>query len=75
VKPISLNSFEQANSDLKRSLKHSVDILDLENVHLYTTFEKPLVAVVTTHPSINDVGRNLDFYRLIVKALVRGGLE
>lgn len=48
-------NIDETNSNLRAALKSNVDYIDLENIELYSKFEKPIVAIVTTHDSIHTI--------------------
>lgn len=45
------------------------------NVDLYTDFERPIVTIFSNHGSIEDLGKNKDFYTLIARFLYEGGVS
>jgi hypothetical protein len=49
--------------------------MDLVNINLYASFERPIVAIATTHPSVHDIEKNQDFYKVIVKFIYEGGYK
>ncbi len=53
--------------EIKSALKSKIDYLDLENIYLYTSFSKPIVAIVSTHPTIGNIEKNYEFYQVVVK--------
>lgn len=56
-------------------MKSNVDYLDLENINLYSRFEKPIVGIVSTHPTIHTIEKNYPFYKVMLKMLYQGGFE
>eukprot|EP00347_Sterkiella_histriomuscorum_P000738 403374694 len=66
---------EETNRNVRNALKSNVDYLDLENINLYTGFEKPIVAIVSTHQTIHNIEKNYPFYKVILKFLSQGGYE
>lgn len=45
------------------------------NVEFYSNFERPIVGIVTTHPSVDDLSKNIPFYRTLARFLYEGGLK
>lgn len=45
------------------------------NVEFYSSFERPIVAIVTTHASVDDLSKNIPFYRTLARFLYEGGLK
>ena len=43
---------------LKSLIKPALGVLDLITWPSYLSFEKPIVAIAVTHPSINEIVRN-----------------
>lgn len=57
------------------ALRNKIDFIDATNVELYADFQRPIVALVTNHPSVDDLSRNQDFFKLLASFLNQGGLK
>jgi hypothetical protein len=67
---------DQTEKDLKQALRSGhLDFIDAMNVEFYSTFERPIVAIVTTHASVDDLSKNIPFYRTLARFLHEGGLK
>jgi hypothetical protein len=67
---------ETTEKNIRRAFRSGkIDYIDVMNVELYSSFERSIVALITTHPSIDDLSRpsNLEFFKLIAKFLNQGG--
>ena len=60
--------------NLRKTLASKLDFIDAANVELYSTFERSIVAIVTNHPSVDDLSKNMPFYKALAKFLYEGGL-
>ncbi len=66
-------SFER---NLKNALRGSrLDFIDALNVELYASFDRSIVSIVTNHPSVDDLSRNIPFFKALAKFLYEGGLS
>lgn len=45
------------------------------NVELYSEFSRPIVGIVSNHPSVDDLGKNGGFYKVLAKFLFDGGVQ
>ena len=52
-----------------------IDYLDVMNVELFSSFERPIVGIVSTHASIDDLSKNIPFYKVLAKFLYDGGVS
>lgn len=67
---------EQTEKNLRKALKSGkIDFVDVMNVELYSSFERNLVAIVTNHASVDDLSKNIPFYKALAKFLYEGGLK
>ena len=44
-------------------------------MHLYAGFSRPIVGIASTHPTVQNVEKHRDFYKVIMKFLNEGGLK
>ncbi len=66
---------EATYSNIKDMFKASrLDFLDTWNYDFYNSFEKPIVALFTNHPSVEDLGGNKEFYSQLARILYKGGV-
>jgi hypothetical protein len=66
---------ERTERNLRQALRSSrLDFIDAMNVELYSSFDRKIVALVTNHPSVDDLSRNVPFYKALAKFLYEGGL-
>lgn len=42
---------------------------------MYSDFKKPVVAIYTTHSSIEYPNKNKEFYKMLLKSLYEGGYK
>jgi hypothetical protein len=67
---------ERTERNLRQALRSSkLDFIDAMNVELYSTFDRSIIAIVTNHPSVDDLSKNLPFYKALAKFLHEGGLS
>jgi hypothetical protein len=45
------------------------------NVELFTSFQRSIVSIVTNHPSVDDLSKNVPFYKTLARFLYQGGLS
>jgi hypothetical protein len=65
----------QTEKNLRQALRSRLDFLDVMNVELFSNFERSIVAIVTNHPSVDDLSKNVPFYKALAKFLYEGGLS
>lgn len=69
---------ELTEKNIRKALRSGkLDFIDVMNVELFSSFEKSIVAIITTHPSVDDLSRpgNIDFFKLMAKFLYQGGAQ
>lgn len=69
---------EKTEINIRKALRSGkIDYIDVANVDLFSSFERSIVAIITTHPSVDDLSRssNIEFFQLIAKFLYQGGLS
>lgn len=69
---------EKTENNIRKALRSGkIDYIDVTNVELFSSFERSIVALITTHPSVDDLSRpsNIEFFQLIAKFLYQGGLS
>jgi hypothetical protein len=67
---------ERTERNLRHALRSSkLDFIDAMNMELYSNFDRPLVGIVTNHASVDDLSKNLPFYKALAKFLYEGGLS
>jgi len=69
---------EKTEINIRKALRSGkIDYIDVMNVELFSSFERSIVALITTHPSVDDLSRpaNIEFFQLIAKFLYQGGLS
>ncbi|CDW80840.1 protein disulfide-isomerase a4 [Stylonychia lemnae] len=69
------NDMTELEYNLLRALKSRINYLDLDNIHLYATFERPIVGIVSIHPTIHNLDKNAQFYKVLARFLNQGGLK
>ena len=65
----------QTEKNLRHALRSRLDFLDVMNVELFSSFERSIVAILTNHPSVDDLSKNVPFYKALAKFLYEGGLS
>ena len=67
---------ERTEQIMRKALRSGkLDFIDALNVELYAAFDRSIVAIVTNHPSVDDLSRNVPFYKALAKFLYEGGLR
>ena len=46
---INLDDFEMTNTHLLSALKTRINYMDLININLYATFNRPIIGIASTH--------------------------
>jgi len=65
----------ETENNLKKAFRRCrIDFIDSLNLEYYSDFSRPLVAIITNHPSVDDIAKNAEFYKALVKFLFEGGL-
>ena len=66
----------QTEKNLRLALRSShIDFIDVMNVEFYSKFERPIIAIVTNHPSVDDLSKNQPFFKALAQFLYEGGLS
>jgi hypothetical protein len=56
----------QTEKNLRLALRSShIDFIDVMNVEFYSKFERPIIAIVTNHPSVDDLSKNQLFFKAL----------
>lgn len=67
---------EATELSLRKALRSGqLDFIDVMNVELYSDFQRPIVAIVTNHASVDDLSKNGPFFKVLAKFLYEGGLK
>lgn len=72
---INLDDFEMTNTHLLSALKTRINYMDLININLYATFNRPIIGIASTHQTNDNIGKNTEFYKVVIKFLYDGGFK
>lgn len=62
INDLKFDTVEIAKESISQYKRLKIDLIDIMNLKDYTNFSNPIIAIVTTHPSINYPTRNPKFY-------------